>query len=217
MYNEREEILDMAMDILDNTDATLEEAMGVALESQMRKMKAEARKTGDWDKVIVRQGLKDYGKRDTAAYAGINPIGTRRRDRILQTSNLNYKYQDDKRPPVKKITERFPGEAKTRQYQERTTADQRKFDKNAKLYHDYIDKEDQYRFSRDRDYLNSKRRMENMGDYSKSVPANNGRGTQYRPKASKEAAIMDTALDYMDMYDVSMETAIDMAYEDYED
>ena len=217
MYNEREEILDMAMDILDNTDATLEEAMGVALESQMRKMKAEARKTGDWDKVIVRQGLKDYGKRDTATYADRDPIGTRRMSRIATTSRLKYKYQDDKRPPVKKITERFPGEAKTRQYQERTTADQRKFDKNAKLYHDYIDKEDRYRFSSDRDHLTSKRRMENMGDYAKSVPANNGRGTQYRPKASKEAAIMDTALDYMDMYDVSMETAIDMAYEDYED
>ena len=37
------------------------------------------------------------------------------------------------------------------------------------------------------------------------------------PYQTKEAAIMDTALDYMDMYDVSMETALDMAYEDYED
>ena len=52
-----------------------------------------------------------------------------------------------------------------------------------------------------------------MGDYSKSVPANNGRGTKYRPKASKEAAIMDTALDFLDMYDVSLEEAIDMAYD----
>ena len=73
-----------------------------------------------------------------------------------------------------------------------------------------------YRIAGDEEYLANRRRS-NMGDYSKSVPANNGRGTQYRPKASKEAAIMDTALDYMDMYDVSMETAIDMAYEDYED
>ena len=34
----REEILDMAMDILDNTDATLEEAMGIAIESAENKM-----------------------------------------------------------------------------------------------------------------------------------------------------------------------------------
>ena len=212
----REEILDMAMDILDNTDATLEEAMGVALESQMRKMKAEARKTGDWSKVSRRQGLKDYGRLVTDYSSDPDPIGTRRMSRVSSTSNLKYKYQDDKRPPVKKITERFPGEAKTRQYQERTTADQRKFDKNAKLYHDYIDKEDRYRFSNAGDLFTSERRMKNMGDYSKSVPANNGRGTKYRPKASKEAAIMDTALDFLDMYDVSLEEAIDMAY-DYVD
>ena len=209
----REEILDMAMDILDNTDATLEEAMGVALESQMRKMKAEARKTGDWKKVSRRQSLKDRGRLVTDYFPEPEPIGTRRMGRTYHTTYLKHKYQDDKRPPVKKITERFPGEAKTRQYQERATADQRKFDKNAKIYHDYIDKEDRYRFSNASDLFDSERRVKNMGDYSKSVPANNGRGTKYRPKASKEAAIMDTALDFLDMYDVSLEEAIDMAYD----
>ena len=40
MYNdyEREEIIDTAMDIFDNTDATLEEALGIALESMVYDM-----------------------------------------------------------------------------------------------------------------------------------------------------------------------------------
>ena len=225
MYNdyEREEILDTAMDIFENTDATLEEAMGVAMENQTRKLKAEARKTGNWDKVIMRQGLKDTGKAAEAKRSA-DDVNARYVEKLFgdQSTRLRNKYSEKNRPPLEKIPERFPGEAKTKQYYDKASAKQRKFDKNYFDAHWYMDQPGRaYRIAGDEEYLANRRRS-NMGDYSKSVPANNGRGTQYAvakkyEKASKEAAIMDTALDYMDMYDVSMETAIDMAYEDYED
>ena len=152
----REEILDMAMDILDNTDATLEEAMGVALESQMRKMKAEARKTGDWSKVANRQRLTDRG-RSNAVNNARRGVSKGSRNYIEKRINDDFALQDD-----------------------RSGATRRSVRRNL--------------------------------NYPTSVSANNGRGTQY-PKASKEAAIMDTALDFLDMYDVSLEEAIDMAYD----
>ena len=197
MYNdyEREEIIDTAMDILDNTDATMEEAMGVAMENQMSKMKAEARKTGDWSKVAKRQGLKDTGKYDAADRAWFNT-----RQAYMQHTDrnrvrsLNRKYQSYERP-----SDELPEK-------------QREFDRRAEQFNDYNMKGAYHTLQMSIDADRADRRKDRKGDYSKSVPANNGRGTQY-PKASKEAAIMDTALDYMDMYDVSMEEAIDMAYD----
>ena len=215
MYNdyEREEIIDTAMDIFENTDATLEEAMGVAMENQMSKMKAEARKTGDWDKVITRQGLKDTGKNQHASKAD-DDYSRQHRWYSDKHSKVAWRYFSGNRP--KSVPERFPGEQNTQAYKNRLAEHQRRFDNNANTIDRMIGigkEHDKLYFDADR----ASRRMEKMGDYSKSVPANNGRGTKYRPKASKEAAIMDTALDFLDMYDVSLEEAIDMAYDYYEE
>ena len=178
----REEILDMAMDILDNTDATLEEAMGVALESQMRKMKAEARKTGDWSKVANRQRLTDRGRS--------NAVNSARRDAFDRSVNRSDAYRDRYARVVDRAARGV-----------------------SKGSRNYIEKRinDDFALQDDRSGATRRSVRRNL-NYPTSVSANNGRGTQY-PKASKEAAIMDTALDFLDMYDVSLEEAIDMAYD----
>ena len=210
----REEVIDLAMDIFENTDATLEEAMGVAMENQMSKMKAEARKTGDWDKVITRQGLKDAGKNQDAERAYFaDERAWKSRFKNRRVNKLMSKY-DNKQIDKSNVPERFEGESKTKQYQERVAAEQRKYAANRRNFYNavgnYAGSVAGYPLL---DWDRADKRKKRMGDYSKSVPANNGRGTQYRPKASKEAAIMDTALDFLDMYDVSLEEAIDMAYD----
>ena len=225
----REEVIDLAMDIFENTDATMEEAMGVAMENQMSKMKAEARKTGDWDKVIMRQGLKDTGKKVAARNAEygaeqenkkwLATHGSFNNVMTQQINRLDRKYDDKNRPGPKDMPERFMGESDTKQYQSRLSERQQRFDKNKRQFDSYVNKSvDNHQRHAD-DARAAGIRVQRMGRYSESVPEYNGRGTMYdlakrkRERASKEAAIMDTALDFLDMYDVSLEEAIDMAYD----
>ena len=182
----REEILDMAMDILDNTDATLEEAMGVAMENQMRALKAEARKTGRWANVAKRTGLKDVGKLEAARRSATdaNNYLNSRKYRVKSDGKYRIDLYND-------LVNKYDGKSNG-------TLERRL---ETEIYGPLRRVED------------ASDRVDRVGNLAKSVTANNGRGTRYRPKASKESAIMDTALDFLDMYDVSLEEAIDMAYD----
>ena len=179
----REEILDMAMDIFENTDATLEEAMGIALESAENKMsdaekyrrrllKAKVPLANDIDTTYRRNMALTTvpWQRDSAEYRGYRDLRPGQKidaghDAYVAKSKYEKEiWKDDKNPYAKTSRERRVALAKS--------ANQNKIQSNMKKYG--------------------------------------------HPYQTKEAAIMDTALDYMDMYDVSMEEAIDMAYEDYE-
>ena len=200
----REEILDMAMDILDNTDATLEEAMGVALESQMRKMKAEARKTGWYGKVANRQMLKNSGRLESDR-------------RTLDDARREYRARRDK-PQVRRLEDKIYSSTERNTFPGGVTG---RLDKGARQAKRYLNNSEPPLSKYGDDEYRTTVRTDRMGGFSKrhgsdtfsAVAAHNGRGTMYRPKASKEAAIMDTALDFLDMYDVSLEEAIDMAYD----
>ena len=65
----REEVIDMAMDIFENTDATLEEAMGIALESSNSQVAKSPRELYDMNYIIVKDKvLRLVDKYNTAAF-----------------------------------------------------------------------------------------------------------------------------------------------------
>ena len=181
----REEILDMAMDILDNTDATLEEAMGIAIESAenkmtdaekyRRRMLKAAVSTGDNNerrRESLRQTSKSMGDRDKHTYSGYASMN--RAQRVATNREARNLHYDT-------ITARSEYEQKNH-----------KALGSMGLKRDHLHK------------INSGKIQSNINNY----------GHKYQTrKGAKEAAIMDTALDFLDMYDVSLEEAIDMAYD----
>ena len=193
----REEILDMAMDILDNTDATLEEAMGIAIETQVAHSKisnADAKK----------QVLSAYrGKRDPVYYVGKDKSG-REINGAVGRGMIGYSRQrkagDDKR-----------WEDHMHHYKKGGSY-------NADGVAHYQNPRS-YAGSRSRARVTD-RRGRDLGTFNTRID-NNGVArisgssdlAKRAAKASKEAAIMDTAIDLLDMYDVSLEEAIDMAYD----
>ena len=208
----REEILDLAMDILDNTDATLEEAMGIAIETQVAHSKisnADAKK----------QVLSAYrGKRGPVYYVGKDKSG-REVGGAAQRGRIGYTRQ------------RTAGD--TKRWDEHMHEYQRGGSRNIDGITHYSNPDsyrgvnysnpDSYRGTRNRSRVTD-RKGRYLGTYNSGLD-NNGKmyvnGTSdiakahsnILKKASKEAAIMDTALDFLDMYDVSLEEAIDMAYD----
>ena len=249
----REEILDMAMDILDNTDATLEEAMGIAIESAENKMSdadkyrrrrlkadgaaiaaarpgkyeglsAEARgqrqdSTGKWvyDKGPARVSRIGNSINHGNALKGYNNDGynweiPKRRNNAANSAQRSYPgMSPDQKRKIDREIDRYSKK------QDRLTS---------KMRSEYTKKNPTFseleRFHDD-EYGTSYRRVRDAR--KNGVPTNTVtpprfkgststvKDVRYRPNASKEAAIMDTALDFLDMYDVSLEEAIDMAYD----
>ena len=213
----REEILDLAMDILDNTDATLEEAMGIALETQVsanKISKDEARK----------QALAAYrGKRD--------PITTITKDRDGRKAYGGIAHGVAGYARQRKAGDETRWENHGRVYSGRGNSTlysgitHGKFTSNADLmanpgesgYYSRL----RYKTRSGKDLGTTNTRIDKSGRTHVTGTSQGAKLTAGLLDGvysdSKEAAIMDTALDYMDMYDVSMETALDMAYEDYED
>ena len=106
-YYDREEILDMAMDILDSTDATLEEAMGIAIESaenkmsdaekyRRRRLKAEgadtaAARPGKYSGLSHEAPYYDKPDPRVVAERHVNKSGYSRADRLSQGGNYGKK------------------------------------------------------------------------------------------------------------------------------
>ena len=214
----REEVIDLAMDIFENTDATMEEAMGVAIESAENKM-SDAEK-------YRRRRLKAQGAAIAAARPGKYEGLSHEARWQNRDSNGNFSYR---KGPEKNVfasghgierndklrgytDDGFVGSLPKKRYASRNyispystmTPDQkRKIDRQV----------DNYGLKQDRSTVKARSNyIKTHPEYSK-FDRYDGYDKYGRVKASKEAAIMDTALDYMDMYDVSLEEAIDMAYD----
>ena len=212
----REEVIDLAMDIFENTDATMEEAMGVAIESAENKMsdaekyrrrllKAEGAATADarpgkYSGLSNEAPYHDKPEPRLVANVHVNGSGYGRADRLSQGGKYGKKgymprSYDGMSQREKNKIDRSVDRIVNKEH--RSTIKQRK---------SYIKQNPTYsEFDKNRSYYR--------------VYGRNGLGpeqtrTNYKNmKASKEAAIMDTALDFLDMYDVSLEEAIDMAYD----
>ena len=182
----REEILDMAMDILDNTDATLEEAMGIAIESAENKM----------------SDVEKYKRRMIKAKMSSGDNSERRFESLKNTPE--YRRSNGKSSGYRGVSKHNSQDAR-----------------RATLYHQGIYDAERMDYNRNHaDELDRERRRMMDADYrrhkSEDKIRNNTRryGHPYQTrKGAKESAIMDTALDFLDMYDVSLEEAIDMAYD----
>ena len=222
----REEVIDLAMDIFENTDATMEEAMGVAIESAENKM-SDAEK-------YRRRVLKVEGAARASArpgkYSGLadDAISGKAPIRNQIANYHGHEYDRAKRlkgynmPSQRRDGKGYMPDS----YSGMTQKQKNKIDKSVdrmlnkenlrtiKSRTDYIKGNPTYSdFDTNRTIYHSGYKLKRRGNH----PIDDRFSVDYRNvkanRASKEAAIMDTALDFLDMYDVSLEEAIDMAYD----
>ena len=214
----REEILDMARDILDNTDATLEEAMGIAIESAENKM-SDAEK-------YRRRRLKAIGAANASARPGKYEGLSHEARYKYKDKTGNYHYDSGPNPSLgAELSKRdrallgakggYSNMSKAQKFKADISSEIQKnkiSNDTFKKRHAYVNENPKFsKFDRHR-YENSDGKVV-MNDYKGLRDASNAAHAKRAAKASKEAAIMDTALDFLDMYDVSLEEAIDMAYD----
>jgi hypothetical protein len=197
---DRDEVISMALDIYHDYDVSMEEAMDIAMENQMSKL----RRT-DPGAYAERKGMKDYGAK-AAAQSAYNLHNKRPSNRYNKALDIQLSARREL-AALNDIPERYKGEHELPSFK-RYTAPAEKKDRYVS---DHFQRVGQHAKDVD-DMSRINHRIERTGSYAKYAKG------PYT-KQSKESAILETALDLMDQYNVTREEALDLATEylyDYE-